>query len=151
MKEEERKAVIISLFLAPVMTISYFVCKWYENHKEEVYIANETRRMAIVEKYDYQISDTEVATIFEPGTHILIETLIEEESDVDYTSFLANIPEGYELFDHSFQVKGTMYYHKFVYVNSVPVRAEGVYNYDTNEVVFATPGTPVEEQSLTLK
>lgn len=102
---------------------------------------------------------------FEEGTHIIhyVDIPVSKRSTISDNKInqgfgnsafaIDDIPEGYKLagvtsYSNS---NGNSYFIVYVYVNEVPVIAEGSYDINSNTVVYETPGKVIKEQAMTLE
>lgn len=149
MRDDMKKAVAALVAAGAVFTGAVTIIT--KDAKRQYNYRNiEDRLGNITSEENNEVKVTNLTQTFEPGTHIFVDTVYslfdEKVSNV--------VPEGYELYDYGFQaVPGyySKFMHTFVYVNTVEVVANGEYDASTNQVVYNTPGTPVDQKALILK
>ena len=102
---------------------------------------------------------------FEEGEHIIhyVDIPVSKRNAIPDSSLnqgfgnasfaIDDIPEGYKLAGVTSYSNGDgkSYFIVYVFVNEVPVIAEGSYDINSNTVVYETPGKIVDEKTMTLE
>ena len=149
MKNEMKKAMAafcaaLGLFAGVTAVIAKDAKRQYK------YRDYENRLGQIVTEDSSEVKVTNLTQTFEPGTHVIVDTLYSVQDE----NVSNVVPKGYELYDYRVEAIPGYYakfMHTFVYVNTTEVVANGEYDASTNQVVYNTPGTPVDQKALILK